>query len=89
MPSREKLSEFAVWCGKHLTGDEKGQAQLFLDRLLHQVHQVFGATPKTAGGTPPHPLIGVAAAVRRLKLPAGGSPKKAEPPQLCFYDRVD
>ena len=34
MPSREKLSEFTAWCGKHITGDEKGQAQIFLDRLF-------------------------------------------------------
>lgn len=38
MPSREKLSEFTAWCGKHITGDEKGQAQIFLDRLF----QAFG-----------------------------------------------
>jgi hypothetical protein len=34
MPSREKLSEFTAWCGKHIAGDEKGQAQIFLDRLF-------------------------------------------------------
>jgi len=34
MPGREKLSEFTDWCAKHITGDEKGQAQIFLDRLL-------------------------------------------------------
>ena len=33
-----KLSEFAAWCQKHITGDEKGQAQIFLDRLF----QAFG-----------------------------------------------
>lgn len=38
MPSREKLTEFVAWCGKHITGDEKGQAQIFLDRLF----QAFG-----------------------------------------------
>ncbi len=38
MPSREKLSEFTAWCHKHITGDEKGQAQIFLDRLF----QAFG-----------------------------------------------
>jgi hypothetical protein len=30
MPSREKLAEFITWCQKHITGDEKGQAQIFL-----------------------------------------------------------
>ncbi len=38
MPNRDKLQEFAAWCGKHITGDEKGQAQIFLDRLF----QAFG-----------------------------------------------
>lgn len=38
MPSRDKLTEFAAWCGKNITGDEKGQAQIFLDRLF----QAFG-----------------------------------------------
>jgi hypothetical protein len=32
MPSRDKLAEFTTWCQKHITGDEKGQAQIFLDR---------------------------------------------------------
>jgi hypothetical protein len=34
MPSREKLSEFTAWCRKNITGDEKGEAQIFLDRLF-------------------------------------------------------
>jgi hypothetical protein len=34
MPSREKLSEFVAWCQKNITGDEKGQAQIFLNRSL-------------------------------------------------------
>ena len=38
MPSRDKLSEFVAWCDKNITGDEKGQAQIFLDRLF----QAFG-----------------------------------------------
>ena len=38
MPGREKLAEFASWCQKNITGDEKGQAQIFLDRLF----QAFG-----------------------------------------------
>jgi hypothetical protein len=38
MPCREKLSEFNAWCQSHITGDEKGQAQIFLDRLF----QAFG-----------------------------------------------
>ena len=38
MPSLDKLIEFTAWCQQHLTGDEKGQAQIFLDRLF----QAFG-----------------------------------------------
>ena len=38
MPNRDKLAEFVAWCEKHITGDEKGQAQIFLDRLF----QAFG-----------------------------------------------
>jgi SAM-dependent methyltransferase len=38
MPSQDKLAEFVDWCAKHITGDEKGQAQIFLDRLF----QAFG-----------------------------------------------
>jgi hypothetical protein len=34
MPDGTKLSEFTAWCEKHITSDEKGQAQIFLDRLL-------------------------------------------------------
>lgn len=28
------LREFVDWCGKHITGDEKGQAQIFIDHLF-------------------------------------------------------
>ena len=38
MLSRDKLAEFVVWCHKNITGDEKGQAQIFLGRLF----QAFG-----------------------------------------------
>ena len=38
MPDGTKLAEFVAWCGKNITGDEKGQAQIFLDRLF----QAFG-----------------------------------------------
>jgi len=38
MPSRDKLAEFTAWCGKHIAGDEKGEAQIFLDHLF----QAFG-----------------------------------------------
>lgn len=33
--SRETLlQDFITWCGKHITGDEKGEAQIFLDHLF-------------------------------------------------------
>ena len=38
MPGRDKLAEFAAWCEKHITGNEKGEAQIFLDHFL----QAFG-----------------------------------------------
>jgi len=34
MPGREKLAEFTAWCAKHITGDEKDQAQIFSDRFF-------------------------------------------------------
>ncbi len=49
MPSREKLAEFTAWCARHITGDEKGQAQIFLDRLF----QAFGQGGSLdVGGSP-------------------------------------
>jgi hypothetical protein len=46
VPNTDKLSEFTAWCAKHVTGDEKGDAQLFLDHLF----QAFGhAGLKEAG----------------------------------------
>ncbi len=48
MPSPEKLTEFVAWCQLNITGDEKGQAQIFLDRLF----QAFGqAGSLDVGGT--------------------------------------
>jgi hypothetical protein len=38
MSREEQLSQFAAWVQQHITGDEKGQAQIFLDRLF----QAFG-----------------------------------------------
>lgn len=49
MPSREKLSEFTAWCAKHITGDEKGEAQIFLDHLFHAFG--FSGGLKEAGAT--------------------------------------
>ena len=38
MSREEQLSQFAAWVQDNITGDEKGQAQIFLDRLF----QAFG-----------------------------------------------
>ncbi len=35
----EKLSAFVAWVAAHSTGDEKGQAQIFLDRLFRAFGQ--------------------------------------------------
>lgn len=57
---RQRLTEFAQWRTAHLTGDEKGQSQVFLDRLFRALgwRGVFeaGATleyrvKNTSGGT--------------------------------------
>ena len=34
----QKLRDFAAWAAQHITGDEKSQAHIFLDRLF----QAFG-----------------------------------------------
>jgi SAM-dependent methyltransferase len=45
----KRLFEFVQWAGAHITGDEKGQAQIFLDRLF----QAFGHQGcLDVGGTP-------------------------------------
>jgi hypothetical protein len=31
---KQKLSDFVAWVRLHITGDEKGEAQIFLDRLF-------------------------------------------------------
>lgn len=49
MTREEQLAGFVTWTEKHITGDEKGQAQIFLDRLF----QAFGqAGSLDVGGTP-------------------------------------
>jgi hypothetical protein len=38
--SRETLlQDFVTWCGQHITGDEKGEAQIFLDHLFRAFGQ--------------------------------------------------
>ena len=56
----EKLAEFVTWVGAHITGDEKGEAQIFLDRLF----KGFGhAGLKEAGAT----------CEKRIKNDSGGT----------------
>lgn len=46
---KQRLADFASWVKDHITGDEKGQAQIFLDRLF----QAFGQKGVLeVGGTP-------------------------------------
>ena len=39
VPNTDKLAEFTAWCQKNITGDEKGEAQIFLDRLFQAFDQ--------------------------------------------------
>ena len=70
MANREKLAEFVAWSQKHITGDEKGQAQIFLDHLFQSFGQpgcldVGGATEfrirksdeDGGGSSPPFAII--------------------------------
>jgi hypothetical protein len=36
---KTRLQNFVDWAAAHITGDEKGEAQIFLDRLLQAFHQ--------------------------------------------------
>lgn len=48
MPDTAALKDFVAWTQRHLAGDEKGEAQIFLDRLF----QAFGrGGVKEAGAT--------------------------------------
>ena len=44
------LRQFVTWCAQHITGDEKGQAQIYLDRLFqalgHKGCLDVGGTPE-------------------------------------------
>jgi len=47
-PRQERLEAFTAWVKQHLTGDEKGEAQIFMDRLFkgfgHEGLKEAGAT---------------------------------------------
>lgn len=46
---QQRLADFVGWTRKHIRGDKKGEAQVFLDRLF----QVFGQQGYLdVGGTP-------------------------------------
>ena len=74
-PRRAKLEAFRAWAGAHITGDEKGQAQIFLDRLM----QAFGHACQT-GEAPLTDAVHGAQVVRILSAidrscRAGGAPE--------------
>ncbi|MCX7008480.1 MAG: N-6 DNA methylase, partial [Kiritimatiellaeota bacterium] len=48
MERAELLQSFVHWCGQHIKGDEKGEAQIFLDRLFQAFEQ---GGVKEAGAT--------------------------------------
>ncbi len=37
---QSRLQDFVAWSAAHITGDEKGEAQIFLERLF----QAFGSS---------------------------------------------
>ena len=60
---KDRLESFVEWAGQNITGDEKGQAQIFLDRLL----QAFGQKGcLDVGGTPEF-------RIRKAKEDGGGT----------------
>jgi hypothetical protein len=72
----EALTEFVAWVGTHITGDEKGEAQIFLDRLFkgfgHKGWKEAGATcekriKNDTGGTSFADLVWKPAVVIEMK----------------------
>ncbi|MEX0703474.1 MAG: type IIL restriction-modification enzyme MmeI, partial [Planctomycetales bacterium] len=59
----QRLAEFARWAAAHVTGDEKGQSQIFLDRLF----QAFGRKGVLEAGGEPEFRI------RKAKEDGGGT----------------
>lgn len=60
---KQRLTDFVAWVHDHMTGDEKGQAQIFLDRLF----QAFGQKGcLEVGGTPEF-------RIRKAKEDGGGT----------------
>jgi SAM-dependent methyltransferase len=59
----ERIAQFVQWAAMHITGDEKGQAQIFLDRLF----QAFGQKGSLDVGGKPEMRI------RKAKEDGGGT----------------
>ncbi len=75
----QRLQKFVDWSAQHITGDEKGQAQIFLDRLF----QAFGQPGSLeVGGTLEKRIKNddVRHFLRRLRLQKkrGGRPHRNE-----------
>ena len=34
---QENIARFVAWSAAHITGDEKGEAQIFLDHLIEEI----------------------------------------------------
>jgi hypothetical protein len=49
MPCRDQLAEFTAGCARHITGDEKSEAQIYLDHLFAAFGHAGGL--KEAGAT--------------------------------------
>lgn len=49
--NKEELSDFVLWAQANITGDEKGQAQIFLDHLFRAIGYPGGSL-SVDGGTP-------------------------------------
>jgi hypothetical protein len=83
MSGREKLAEFIAGCQRHITGDEKDQAQIFLDRLFQAFVQ--------PGSLPGHPVNGLRPGVAGIfelskLLPAGECPDLGKSDQWFSFN---
>ena len=82
---RQRLSEFVAWTRQHVTGDEKGQAQIFLDRLFH----AFGRRGLLeVGGTPEFRIRQSLVRESLLAPSTAGIPFRDRPAGTAFADYV-
>lgn len=91
MTRSEVLQGFVDWCQKHITGDEKGEAQIFLDRLFqafeHEGAKEAGAlfeerVHKSGGGTAFADLVWKPVVLIEMK-------KRGEPLQKHYRQAFD